>query len=103
MARERMVTRAIIGTEVVALCFIPATNNCENREVLLAGTYKNEDKLNKKLKSVLDNEEQTFVKVVSAKEKATLYGMTEDAFIKYAVTLDPETRKRIEIAVADEQ
>lgn len=99
MARERMVTRAIIGTEVTALCFFGAENTCKEVTTLLAGVYKNEDKLAKKLKSVLDDSEKTFVKVVTSTEKSTLYGMTEDDFINNAVVLDPETRRRLETEV----
>lgn len=95
MARERMVTRAIIGTEVTALCFFAEDNTCKEVTTLLAGVFKNEDKLAKKLHVVLDDEEKTFVKVIKAEEKSTLYGMTEDDFINNADVLDPETRKRI--------
>ena len=101
MARERMVTRAIIGTEVTALCFYNGENTCKEVTTLLAGVFKNADKLEKKLKSVLDDSEKTFVKVISKTEKATLYGMTEDDFIKNAVVLDPETRRRLEVVEAE--
>lgn len=101
MARERMVTRAIIGTEVTALCFYNGENTCKEVTTLLAGVFKNTDKLEKKLKSVLDDSEKTFVKVITKTEKATLYGMTEDDFIKNAVVLDPETRRRLEVVEAE--
>lgn len=103
MARERMVTRAIIGTEVKALCFFTAENTCKEVSTLLAGVYKNTDKLEKKLKAVLDDSEKTFVKVIEKIEKATLYGMTEDDFINHAVVLDPETRRRLETVETNEQ
>ena len=93
MARARMVTRAIIGTQVKALCFDADKNNCVEVETLIAGVFKNEEKLVKKLHTVLDTDKQTFVKVISATQKSTLYGMSEDKFIKNAVELDPATRR----------
>lgn len=101
MARARMVTRAIIGTEVKALCFDSQQNNCVEQTVLIAGVFKNDEKLGKKLHSVLDTDTQTFVKVISSEQKSTLYGMSEDKFITNAVELDPVTRRILETEEAE--
>lgn len=106
MARARMVTRAIIGTQVKALCFDAEQNNCIEQTVLIAGVFKNEEKLAKKLHDVLDNDRVSFVRVLSATQKSTLYGMSEDKFIENAVELDPATRRMLETeaeAEADNQ
>ena len=58
--------------------------------------FKNEEKLAKKLHTVLDTDKKTFVKVISATQKSTLYGMSEDKFIENAVELDPATRRMLE-------
>ena len=102
MARARMVTRAIIGTEVKALCFDAEQNNCVEVTTLVAGVFKNAEKLDKKLHSVLDTDKQTFVKVITATQKSTLYGMSEDKFIENAVELDPATRRMLENEEATE-
>lgn len=101
MARARMVTRAIIGTEVKALCFDATQNNCVEQTVLIAGVFKNEEKLNKKLHTVLDTDTVSFVRVIESAQKSTLYGMSEDAFIANAVELDPATRKILETEEAE--
>lgn len=93
MARERMVTRAIIGTQVVALCFDATQNTCVQVETLIAGVFTKEEKLSKKLHEVLDTDTLTFVKVVSKEQVSTLYGMSEDTFITYSKVLDPVTRR----------
>ena len=97
MARARMVTRAIIGTEVKALCFNADENNCVEVTTLVAGVFKSAEKLDKKLHSVLDTDNQTFVKVLTVTQKSTLYGMSEDKFIENAVELDPATRRMLEV------
>lgn len=97
MARARMVTRAIIGTEVKALCFNTQENKGVEKDIVVAGTFKDADKLAKKLHEILDNETEAFVKVIATAPKSTLYGMTEDEFIKNSVVLDPEKRKPIEV------
>lgn len=102
MARARMVTRAIIGTEVQALVFSAEEKTCVEKTILIAGVYKSVEKLDKKLHSIVDDDKQTFVKVVSAKQKSTLYGMSEDDFIAHSVELDPVSRRAIEADETDE-
>lgn len=98
MARARMVTRAIIGTEVKALCFNTTENTGVEKDIVVAGTFKDAEKLNKKLHAILDTDNETFVKVIATAPKSTLYGMTEDEFIKNSIVLDNVTRKPVEVA-----
>lgn len=95
MARKPMVTRTFQTTKVNVLCM--DTSSCEalNKSVTLAGTFKNEDKLMKAVKSVVEVDNIKAVEIVDSEVKDILYGMSEQDFITNAVKLDPETRKEI--------
>lgn len=68
---------------------------CEplNKEVSLPRTYKNEDKLMKAVREVVETETVKAVQIVSCDTVETLYGMAEQDFINSAIILDPVTRK----------
>lgn len=99
MARERQITRTINVTTATAVCMDITTMENETRELVITGDVPSADKVLKDLRKLYDTD--TF-KVVAIKEMTTvekLYGLSEVDFLKYAVELDPETRK----AVTDEQ
>lgn len=98
MARKPMVTRTIITTQANVLCLNITTAEPFNTLVTLPRTYKDDEKLLKKVHDVVDSNEVKAVAIVDKTEVETLYGMTEEAFIAGATILDPETRK----AYADE-
>ena len=94
MARERMVTRTIITTEVDILCI-----NIETAEVKIESFTLGQNMV-KDEKTILNNaqvllEESTnsaewkTVAIKNLKETEVLDGMTEADFIKYAKILPP--------------
>lgn len=95
MARKPMVTRSIKSTVVNALCLNVETAEPSNESFELARTYATEDKLMKALKENYETETLKIVHVVDTHEKETLYGMSENEFMKHAVELDPATRKAL--------
>lgn len=102
MARKPMVTRTFQTTKANVLCMDTASCEALNKSVTLAGTYKNEDKLMKAVKSVVEVDNIKAVEIVDTKVEDILYGMTEQDFITNAVKLDPETRKKIEQGTTEE-
>ena len=93
MARERMVTRTVIATEVNALCLNIETAEPFNKDVTLSGTFNDKQAVEKAAKKVIDTEKEKCVTVVDYKEKETLYGMTEQQFIELAKVLPPRDSK----------
>lgn len=103
MARKPMVTRTIITTKVTALCM--DIHKCEpcNVTVVLPRTFKNADKLMKAVREQVDSDDIKVAHIVDTVEVETLYGMSEQDFIKGAVKLDPNTRKAIEEADTEDE
>ena len=96
MARKRMVTRTILTTKVNALCMDTVTCEACNKDVVLPRTFKDNDKVLKATKSVLDTPTFKVVDIVDVETVETLYGMDEQKFINESVILDPVTRKQLE-------
>ena len=96
MAKERMITRTITDTVVVALCM--NTETCEvSRETYHCGNVGTDEKtLEKGLKEIFDTDNFKIVKIEEIKEDTRLYGMSETDFMENAVELDPETRKPLQ-------
>lgn len=87
-----MVTRTIITTKVNVLCLdIEAGEQCNN-SVVVPRTYKNDEKLLKKVKEVLETETLKPLYIVDKEEFETLYGMTEQEFIGHAKILPTRPR-----------
>lgn len=97
MARKRMVTRTILTTKVNALCMDTVTCEACNKDVVLPRTFKDNDKVLKATKAVLDTPSFKVVDIVDVSTVETLYGMDEQKFINESVILDPETRKELEL------
>lgn len=93
MARQPQVTRTIKTTKVTVMCLDIILGEPCNQVVTLPRTYKDEKKLFKLVQEKIDNETIKAVHIVDKAEKETLYGMTEDDFIKYATILPPRTTK----------
>ena len=89
MARERMVTRTVIATQVIALCLNIETAEPFNKDVTLSGTFKDKQAIEKAAKKVIDNDTEKCVTVVEYHETETLYGMSEQKFIELAKVLPP--------------
>ena len=91
MARVPMVTRTITITKAKVLCVSIVENKTFEQEVTLPRTYKDEKSLMKQVKAALENDNVKPLRVISAEEVETLYGMTEQEFITTAKILPPRT------------
>lgn len=93
MARTPMVTRTIITTRANVLCL--NIEQCEpfNKIVEVPRTYKTDEELLNKVKSVAETETEKCVHIEGKEEIETLYGMTEQDFIEHATVLPPRGEK----------
>lgn len=91
MARVPMVTRTIITTKVIVMCLDIERGEPFNKTVVVPRTYKDDEKLLKKVKEVLETETLKPVHIVDKEEIETLYGMKEQDFIEHAEVLPPRT------------
>lgn len=89
MARVPMVTRTITTTKANVLCLDIVAGEPFNEVVVLPRTYKDDKALMKQVSKVIDNEQRKAVHIVDKEEVETLYGMTEQEFIKLAKELPP--------------
>lgn len=89
MARTPMVTRTIVATKAIVMCLDVQAGEPLNKEVTVSRTYKDDETLMKKVRPLLETETIKAVHIVSKEEIETLYGMTEQDFIKYAEVLPP--------------
>jgi hypothetical protein len=98
MARQAMVTRTMQTTKVNVLCLEIEKAEPFNKDLTLAGTFKDQKSLMKAVSASVDNEQQKAVHVVHSEVVETLYGMTEDEFIKNAKVLPARATKADETA-----
>ena len=89
MARVPSVTRTIQTTRANVLCIDLATETPFTQSVILPRTYKDERSMLKRIKPMLENETVKVVHVQNFTVESTLYGMTEEEFIKAAEILPP--------------
>lgn len=97
-----MVTRTIVTTKANVLCLDIVAGEPFNEVVVLPRTYKDDKALMKQVSKLIDNEQRKAVHVVDKEEVETLYGMTEQDFIKLAKPMD-ENRKFIDTEEGDEE
>jgi hypothetical protein len=95
MARTPMVTRTITATKVNVMCLEVQKGEPCNISVSVPRTYKDDDALLKVVKPLIESEnsEVKAVYVVDKEEIETLYGMTEQEFMKYAKVLPPRGKQ----------
>ena len=93
MARERMVTRTVVTTTVdVLVISINTAETGTKTFVLTQNMVKDEKTMLNNAQVMLENECGEMWKAVAIKnikEEETLYGMTEQDFMKYAKVLPP--------------
>lgn len=87
MARKPMVTRTIQSTVATIACYNTETNEMVTKELELARTYPNNDKLMKAAVPVLEPVNLKPVHVLKTEVIRTLYGMPEQSFIEHAKKL----------------
>lgn len=93
MGRVLMVTRSISSTKVKFRAANNKTETFDEHEIVLSGSYDDENKLYKALVSELKDTDIKYPKIVSFESSTELYGMTEKDFLASAVKLNPDTRK----------
>ena len=103
MAREPQVTRTIVTTTAKVKCADLTTNQVVEKEFTLPRTYKDNEKLLKVVKSMVETDSDKVVTIVDKSVATKLYGMSEADFLKNSIELDPETRKALEVETEDEE
>ena len=96
MARKRMVTRTVTGTEAEVKVVVISENEITNIKVTVSGEFTDNDKLLKAIKKDTETDDLKVLSIVSTTKIDKCYGMLESEFIKLAKELDPETRKALE-------
>ena len=96
MARKRMVTRTVTGTEVEAQIVTISASEITTIKATVSGEYPDADKLMKAVKKSIETDDIKVLQILTTTKIDKCYGMLESEFIKLAKELDPETRKLIE-------
>lgn len=87
MAREAMVTRTLTTTKANVVCLDVHKNETFIKVVELPRTYKDNDALLKKVRSLIESIDVIPVYIDSTEVNETLYGMSEHEFIQHAKVL----------------
>lgn len=96
MARVPMVTRTIPTTIATIFCVNTEDRTTFEQNITLPRTYKDDAKLMKAVEKVLEGEPIKAVSVVSSEVVETLYGMTEQEFIRNAQVLPSRAKAEAE-------
>ena len=101
MARTRMVTRTVIGTEAEVQIVCISASEISTIKVLIGGE-QDDEKLLKAIKKQTETDDIKVLKVLDTQRIEKCYGMTEAKFIELAQELDPTSRKALEAEEASE-
>lgn len=93
-----LITRTKVNTKATVMVANTDNNKVEQTTVIIP-KVDGERKTRKEIEKALP-ENLKFVSVIMAEDNETLYGLDETIFLKYAVELDPKTRKPIATAEA---
>lgn len=96
MARQRMVTRTVTGTEAEVKIVNIEASEITTIKVTVGGEFTDNEKLLKAIKKQTETADLKVLAIVSTTKIDKLYGMLEADFIRLAKELDPETRKALE-------
>ena len=96
MARKRMVTRTVTGTEAEVKVVVISKDEITNIKVTVGGEFTDNDKLLKAIKKETETDDLKVLSIIGTTKIDKCYGMLESEFIKLAKELDPETRKALE-------
>ena len=96
MARKRMVTRTVTGTEAEVKVVVISKDEITNIKVTVGGEFTDNEKLLKAIKKETETDDLKVLSIVTSTKIDKCYGMLESEFIKLAKELDPETRKALE-------
>lgn len=100
--RKPMVTRSFDTMLVNVMTVNVKTQKVRNEIITLSRVITDRNKLEKTLREYFGNDDTKFVAIVSTEIKTKLYGMSESDFLKYALELDPTTRKALEVEEDEE-
>ena len=89
MARQPIVSRTIQTTKANVLCIDVQNEQPFVKTVILPRTYKDERSMLKRIKPMVETDTIKVVHVQSFEVESTLYGMTEEEFIRTAQILPP--------------
>lgn len=89
MRKVPLITRTIQTTRANVLCLNINQAEPFNKEVVLSGTYKNDEAVLKKAREIIDTEDVKAVSIVSTIVEETLYAVPENVFIENATVLPP--------------
>ena len=95
MARERMITRTIVGVKVNVMGIDTVSNTVAYQVYDLSGTFKSDAEIIEVIKAqkgVAVVNGFIPVQVQSKEETETLYGMPESLFMQYAKVLPPRAK-----------
>lgn len=102
MARIPMVTRTITTTKATVMCLNVVHGEPYTKLVTVPRTYKDDNALLKVVKSIIETDELKAVHIVAKEEIETLYGMSENDFIKHATVLPKRGEKTEETETTEE-
>lgn len=94
MAKEKLVTRSVIGTKATLMVVDIPTGTTTQLEVKIGGKFTEKEKVLKAVQKIHDNENQKVVAVLSFENFNTLYGMPESQFMEMASPLPDLEAKR---------
>lgn len=97
------ITRTVVGTKATVLTVNVNTMSAKKEILRITGTYDNNEKLLKALKKEYEDGVTIITSVLSTEKFEDLYGLEEGVFMKYAVKLDPKTRKPFSEKTAEPQ
>lgn len=89
MARVPQVTRTIQTTTAKIMCLDISKGEPFEQVITLPRTYRNDKAILKQAEKELASENVKVVHVIESSVQVTLYGMTEQEFIKVASILPP--------------
>ena len=95
MARVPMVTRTVTSTKATVLAVEITTGATYDKEVEVARTYKDNDKLLKVIKETFETATEKMVAIKSSEVVEALYGMPEQKYMELAEKLP--SRKTTEL------
>ena len=90
MARRRVVTRTVVGTEYTCMTVDTVTATVGTKLFTLTGQTYTQDKALKLLQKQYDTDTEKVVSIVSEKNVDCIYGMLESDFIRLASRMDED-------------
>lgn len=100
--RKPMVTRTFETMVFEVMVVDVNTKTIGTTVCKLSRVINDHEKRTKAIKEMVENETTKFVMVTATKTETKLYGMSESDFLKYAIELDPTTRKALEVEEDEE-